>query len=234
MDQLKLSKIQIALYFDKTQLKDNDFFKEKMTELGFEENAGIKLPSNNLSENISHIIWQKSDLVLQVSQIRLDIINQNLENGTETYEVHIEKCLEQIGIICEIFSNQKVDINRLGFVFSYILMIKDSNVFNIILKEIQNKFITDKKRKENIQIFNLVIQEKINNFVDNTNIQCLEAEMTTNDENGLVEKKPIKLIGVAKDFVFKEEKIYEKNTILNNFKVVSELCTQEKINEILQ
>ena len=126
MDQLKLSKIQIALYFDKAQLKDNDFFKEKMTELGFEENAGIKLPSNNLSENISYIIWQKSDLVLQVSRIRLDIINQNLENGTETYEVNIEKCLKQIGIICEIFSNQKITINRIGFVFSYILIIEDN------------------------------------------------------------------------------------------------------------
>ena len=233
MDQLKLSKIQIALYFDKTQLKDNDFFKEKMTELGFEENAGIKLPSNNLSENISHIIWQKSDLVLQVSQIRLDIINQNLENSTETYEVNIEKCLKQIGIICEIFSNQKVNADRLGFIFGYSLLVENSDKFNENLKEIQNKFITVDKKKENIQNFSLTLQDRRDNFLENTTIQTVEAEMTTNDEYGQVEKKPIKLIGVAKDFVFKEGKIYEKNTIINNFKKVSELCTQEKINEIL-
>lgn len=235
MDQLKLSKIQIALYFDKnSEIEDNDFFKERMIKLGFEKNNSTKFSINNLPENTQYIICQKLNLVLQISQNRLDIINQNLENEKKSYEDYIKESLSQIEIIYQVFDHQKININRLGFVFSYLSLIEDDSEFKKIIEEIQNKFLVVNKRKKNIQIFNLAIQEKKDDFLENTDIQCTQAEMTTNNENGLVEKKPVKFVGIAKDFVFKEGKIYEKNMIINNFKEVSELCTQEKINEILQ
>ena len=70
--------------------------------------------------------------------------------------------------------------------------------------------------------------------MENTTIQAAEGEMTTNNENGLIEKKTINFVIILKDFVFKVGANYEKYIIISNFKEVSKLCTQFNINEILQ